>query len=84
MSKHIKAQNKRPPMKKGVLKRLFKLLLAEYRKQLIIVAICIALASLGSTVSSLFMNTLITDIGIGVEQGWDAVKVKILTTIGVM
>ena len=71
-------------MKKGVLKRLFKLLLAEYRKQLIIVAICIALASLGSTVSSLFMNTLITDIGIGVEQGWDAVKVKILTTIGVM
>ncbi len=71
-------------MRKGVLKRVLKLLFADYRPQLIVVAICIALASLGSTVSSLFMNTIITDIEEGVLNGWDAVKIRIFTTVGIM
>ncbi|MBQ8141258.1 MAG: ABC transporter ATP-binding protein [Clostridia bacterium] len=75
---------KRPPVKKGIMKRLFKLLFADYKKQLIVVAVCIVLSALGSTVSSLFMNTLITDIGLGLENGWDSVKSKIFTIIGVM
>ena len=77
-------KNKRPPMKKGVLGRLLKLLFKNYKKQLIVVMICIVLASLGSTVSSLFMNTLITDIGEGLEKGWGAVSGKIFSLIAIM
>lgn len=74
----------RPPMKKGVLGRLIKLLVRDYKPQLIVVMICIILTSIGSTISSLFMNILINFINEGLELGWDAVKVKIFTAIGVM
>ena len=48
-------QMKRPPVKKGVLKRLFKMLFAEYKLQLIVVAVCLLLTSFASTIASLFM-----------------------------
>ena len=74
----------RPPMNKGVLKRIFKLLFADYRPQLITVMICIVLSAIGSTVSSIFMTTLIGHIERGVELGWSAVKADILTLIAIM
>ena len=71
-------------MKKGVIPRLLKMLFADYRPKLIIVMICIVLTAIGSSVSSIFMSTLIGYIEEGVKDGWDAVKVSILTLIGVM
>ena len=62
MSKNKKAPktNMPPPPKLniGVLKRITVMLFSEYRPQLITVMVCIVLASLGSTISSLFMNFL--------------------------
>ncbi len=74
----------RPPMKKGVLGRLVKLLVKDYRPQLIVVMVCIVLTAIGSTISSLFMNILINHITEGLALGWSAVKVKIFTAIGIM
>ena len=74
----------RPPMQKGVIPRLLKMLFADYRPQLIVVMICIVLTAIGSSVSSIFMSTLISYIEQGVQNGWDAVKVSILTLIAIM
>ena len=74
----------RPPMKKGVLGRLLKLLIRDYKPQLIVVMICIALTAAGSTISSLFMNIFINYITEGLELGWSAVSVKIFTAVGIM
>ena len=71
----------RPKMKKGVLKRLIKMLFAEYRPQLICVAICIVLTSFASTIASIFMNKFINYIDEGLKLGWDAVKVKVITAV---
>ncbi len=79
-----KPQMKRPPVKKGVLGRLLKLLFAEYRKELIIVSICILLTAFASSISSLFMNFFITQINIGLVDGWAAVSTKIYIAIGIM
>ena len=70
--------------KKGVLGRLIRLLLSDYKKQLILVAVCIILTALASTVASLFMNFFINTIEEGLDFGWDSVKVKIFSAIGIM
>ena len=82
MSKNT--QGKRPPMKKGVLKRIIKLLLEDYKPHLIAVMICIILTSIGSTISGLFMNIFIEYITEGLLVGWDAVSAKIFTAIAIM
>ncbi len=79
----MKSNNMRKP-KKGVLSRLIKLLLEDYKKQLIIVAVCIVLTSIASTVASLFMEFFIGAIEDGLNDGWDSIKVKIFTAIGIM
>ncbi|MBQ7383873.1 MAG: ABC transporter ATP-binding protein [Clostridia bacterium] len=75
-------QNK--PNTKGVIGRLMKLLFTDYKKQLILVAVCILLTALASTVASVFMNFFINTIGEGLESGWDAIDTKIYTAIGIM
>ena len=75
---------KRPPIKKGVLKRLFKMLFADYKLKLIIVAVCLLLTSFASTIASFFMNLFITYIEDGLAGGWDAVKVKVYTAVAIM
>ena len=75
---------KRPPVKKGVLKRLFKMLFAEYKLQLIVVAVCLLLTSFASTIASLFMNLFITYIEEGLVGGWDSVKIKVYTAVAIM
>jgi hypothetical protein len=59
------AMPKRPPIKKGVLGRIFKILFKEYKLQMTLVAICIVLVSLASTIASIFMNQFILYIGEG-------------------
>ena len=79
-----KPEMKKPPVKKGVLGRLLRLLFTEYRKELIIVAVCILLTAFASSISSLFMNFFITQINIGLAEGWAAVSTKIYIAIGIM
>ncbi|MBR2613856.1 MAG: ABC transporter ATP-binding protein [Clostridia bacterium] len=73
--------NKRPPMKKGVLKRIMKILFKEYKLQMIAVAACIVMVSLASTIASLFMNKFINYIGEGLENGLDSVSSKITVAV---
>ena len=75
---------KRPPMKKGVIGRLFKILFADYAPHLFVVALCIVITAIASTAASVFMNTLIPYIEEGVVVGWDGVKGKIFAAIGVL
>lgn len=73
-----------PKTKKGAVGRIVKMLFESYRPQLILVIICILLTAAASTVASVFMNFFINTIEEGLVTGWDAVKVKIFTAIGIM
>ena len=53
---------KRPPMKKGVLKRIIKLLFKTYPLQMVLVCVCIVAVSFASTIAGLFMSKFITII----------------------
>jgi ATP-binding cassette subfamily B protein len=68
-------------MKKGVLKRILKILFKEYKWQMIAVAACIVMVSLASTIASLFMNKFIIYIGEGLENGLDSVSGKITVAV---
>ena len=80
----MKKQPQMKPKSKGVLSRLIKLLLEDYRKQLILVLVCILITALASTVASVFMNFYINTINKGLEYGWDSIKTEIFTAIGIM
>ena len=75
---------KRPPVKKGVLGRILKLLFKEYKWQMTAVAVCIVLVSLASTIAGLFMNQFIEYIEEGLESGIDAVLMKIVSAVLIM
>ncbi len=75
---------KRPPMKKGVLGRILKMLFKGYKWQMVAVTVCIVLVSIASTIAPLFMETFIEYIGEGLEKGIDAVISKIVKAILVM
>jgi ATP-binding cassette subfamily B protein len=53
---------KRPPMKKGVLKRIIKMLFKGYPWQMAIVCVCIVLVSFSSTIAGIFMSEFIKNI----------------------
>ena len=75
---------KRPPIKKGVIKRILKTLFKEYKPQMITVIICIILVSLASTIAGLFMNQYIEYIKEGLDKGIDAVIGKIVRAVLIM
>ena len=75
---------KRPPMKKGVLGRILKMLFKSYKWQMVAVTACLVLVSVSSTVAPLFMETFIGYIGEGLDAGLDAVFSKIVKAILVM
>ena len=64
--------------------RIVKMLFADYKPQLLLVAICIILTSVASTISSFFLNMFINYIEEGLELGLDAVSHKILGAICIM
>ncbi len=70
--------------KKGAIARLVKELFSGYKKQLLLVLVCIILTAIASTIASVFMNFFINTIEEGLASSWDAVKVKIFTAIGIM
>ena len=77
-------QGKRPPIKKGVIGRILKMLFKEYKAQMIIVTACIVLVSMASTIAALFMNKYIEFIEEGLEKGIDAVLGKIVAAVLIM
>ncbi len=80
----MKPMKPQKPDTKGIIGRLLKLLFADYKKQLILVAVCIVLTALASTIASVFMNFFINTIGEGLKLGWDAIDSKIYIAIGIM
>ena len=84
-------QGKRPPIKKGIIGRLIKMLFKEYKWQMIAVIICIVLVSFASTIASIFMQQFIEYIKDGVayakaglDHKVDEIFGKILTAILIM
>ena len=75
---------KRPPMKKGVIKRLVKELFREYPLHLALVAFCIVIVSFASTMASLFMSYYISLIEEGLVSGLDAIMGRLTTAIIIM
>ncbi|MBQ4052920.1 MAG: hypothetical protein IJD33_01130, partial [Clostridia bacterium] len=49
-------------IKKGTLKRLFKLVFRYYKFRMLIALLCIALNSVGSLVSSVFMVSIVDEV----------------------
>ena len=74
-------QMKRPPIKKGVMGRILKMLFKNYKWQMVAVTVCIILVSMASTIASLFMNQFILYIEEGLEKGINAVIGKIVAAV---
>ena len=75
---------KRPPMKKGVLPRILKMLFKNYKWQMMIVTLCIVVVSLASTIAGIFMNQFIIYIEEGLKNGLDSVIGKITKAVCIM
>ena len=77
---------KRPPMKKGVLKRILKLLFKTYPWQMALVCVCIVVVSFASTIAGIFMNQFIMTIQDTLDGAItrDAAFTKITTLVLVM
>ncbi len=77
--------NKRPPMKKGVLKRLLGMLFREYRTQLLVVVVCVALVAIASTIASIFMNKFLLLMEEALKGGgWESIRTEVLKNLLVM
>ena len=61
MQKDKKAPPKGMNIPKGTAKRLVKLITSRYKKQLILVIVCIVISSVANVAGSLFLRTLIDD-----------------------
>lgn len=69
----------------SILSRLIKYMFEYYKLPLIIVLICITLNSMAAISSSIFIERIVNDvITPGIANGWDSVKDKLLTIIGIM
>ncbi|MBQ1270007.1 MAG: ABC transporter ATP-binding protein [Clostridia bacterium] len=61
---------------KGTTKRLLKLLLSDYKKQLIVVAVCLILSAVSGSVGGIFMKNLYEEIELALVDfaaGWSGV-----------
>jgi ATP-binding cassette subfamily B protein len=61
---------------KGTTKRLLKLLLSDYKKQLIVVAVCLILSAVSGSVGGIFMKNLYEEIELALDDfaaGWSGV-----------
>ncbi len=85
MSKAPTNMKKRPPLQKGILKRLLGMLFRDYKLKLFLVAICVIVVSVASTIASIFLTRFITYAGEAVEGGgWEAIRVRVLQSVAIM
>ena len=74
----------KPEIKKGTIKRIMKYITSEYKKELIIVFVCIILSSIASVAGSLFLQTLIDNYITPLLEAENPVFTGLIKTIGVM
>lgn len=76
---------KRPPVKKGVVKRILKTVFQFYPVRTPIVIICIIISAAVSSIPSIFMQRIIGIIEESWKSGdWSAVAQEILSTVAVL
>ncbi len=74
----------KPEIKKGTIKRIMKYIASEYKKELIIVFVCIILSSIASVAGSLFLQTLIDNYITPLLETENPVFIGLIKAIGVM
>ena len=74
----------KPEIKKGTIKRIMRYITSEYKKELIIVFVCIILSSIASVAGSLFLQTLIDSYITPLLDIENPVFTGLLKAIGVM
>lgn len=74
----------KPEIKKGTIKRIMKYITSEYKKELIIVFVCIILSSIASVAGSLFLQTLIDNYITPLLETENPVFTGLIKAIGVM
>ena len=74
----------KPKIKKGTIKRIIKYITSEYKKELIIVFVCIILSSIASVAGSLFLQTLIDNYITPLLEAENPVFTGLIKAIGVM
>ena len=80
-------KRRRPPMDAGVLGRLLKMLFREYRWQLIIVTICVAIVAVASTIASIFMNKFLLMMEEALKPnsgGWASIQKAVVSNVLLM
>lgn len=79
-----KAPNQKPPIKKGTMKRLFKLLFHDYPGMLTITIVCIIISSIVGVLPAVYIKTLTSYIVEGLGSDWSSIKGKIITSVTIM
>ena len=74
----------KPEIKKGTIKRIMNYITSEYKKELIIVFVCIILSSIASVAGSLFLQTLIDSYITPLLEAESPVFTGLIKAIGVM
>ncbi len=74
----------KPEIKKGTIKRIIKYITSEYKKELIIVFVCIILSSIASVAGSLFLQTLIDNYITPLLETENPIFTGLIKAIGIM
>ena len=83
----MKFKRRRPPMQKGVLGRLLKMLFREYRWQLVVVTACVLIVAYASTIASIFMNKFLLMMESALRPnsgGWASIRDEVIANVLLM
>ena len=89
MADKMNQKMKRPPMKKGVIKRILKLLFKTYPWQMALVCVCIVIVSFASTIAGIFMNQFILNIQdaldgtVSAEQAFQKISMLVIVMLSI-
>ena len=70
-----------PPMNFKVLKRLISLLFKDYPGKISVIFACIIINAIIGVTPAVYIETITSYILVGLENGWDAVKGDILSSV---
>ncbi len=86
MKNEKQMKKRRPPMQKGVLGRLLKMLFRDYKWTLVVVTVCVAIVAFASTVASIFMNKylLLMEGALKTGGGWASIRDEVIANILLM
>ena len=75
----------RMPIKKGVLKRLLKILFTEHKTLLLAMAICLVVSAIAGAVTGLFLNNVYATLEnavvnniIGMDEAWNSIVITLI------